>query len=179
MAMEKIDADAGNASLDKAAFIAFGKTTNVSVGGEIAKLMESKWESDLGKIFKLVLAAGTSWEDADNSGSVDLDTAKKLFLTAGCPVEHFPLEKTATDGDGDGDGSLDKTAFIAFGKTANRADGTIESFIASLYFEVTKLIVADVKDVKSKDEGGEQKGDVGDRDVIHVTVDTGVRICGP
>ena len=80
------------------------------------------------------------------------------------------MEKTAADGDV----SLDKAAFIAFGKTTNGADDTIENFIASLYFEVAKLIMADVEDV-SKDEGGEQKGDAGELDVIHVTVDTGVR----
>ena len=80
------------------------------------------------------------------------------------------MEKTAADGDV----SLDKAAFIAFGKTTNGADDTIENFIASLYFEVAKLILANFEDV-STDGGGEQQGDAGERDVIRMTVDTTVR----
>jgi hypothetical protein len=134
--------------------------------------LESKWETALGNIFKLM--------DTDDSGSVDMELVKKLFLSAGCPAEHLQLaaamvmETMAASGVGEGDGSLDKVAFIAFGKTTNGADDTIENFIASLYFEVAKLIVADFKDVGT-DGGGEQKGDAGERDVIRMTVDTTVR----
>jgi hypothetical protein len=175
--------------LSKDEFVAFVKSTkeeDTSIAAEIDYIYEqiwylkelrikhdsteSKWESALGKIFKLM--------DPDNSGSVHMDTTKKLFLAAGCPVEHLRLaaamvmetNAAATDGDV----SLDKAAFIAFGKTTNGADDTIENFIASLYFEVAKLILVNFEDV-STDGGGEQKGDAGKCDVIHVTVDTEVR----
>ena len=175
--------------LSKDEFVAFVKATKkerVSIAAEIEYIYEqiwylkerrvehdstqSKWGSALDELFKLM--------DPENSGSVGMDAVKKIFLAAGCPEEHLRLaaematEKTTADA-GD-DASLDKAAFIAFGKTTNGADDTIESFIASLYLEVAKLIMADVEDV-SKDEGGEQKGDAGELDVIHVTVDTGVR----
>ena len=171
--------------LSKDEFVAFVKSTkeeDTSIAAEIDYIyeqiwylkelraehnsIESKWESALGKIFKLM--------DTDDSGSVHMDMAKKLFLAAGCPAEHLRLaaamvmEKTAADGDV----SLDKAAFIAFGKTTNGADDTIENFIASLYFEVAKLILSNFEDVSTD---GEQKGDAGERDVIRMTVDTTVR----
>ena len=183
----------GVTQLSKVEFVAFVKSIkeeDTSIAAEIDYIYEqiwylkelrvehdaneSKWGSALDKLFELM--------DTDDSGSVGMDAAKKIFLAAGCSAEHLRLaaamamEKTGANAGGDagGDASLDKAAFVAFGKTTNEAGDTIENFIASLYFAVAKMIMTDFKDV-STDGGGEQKGDAGEHDVLHVVVDTRVR----